>query len=36
MTTVLARLDHPQSAQSFSDFFSIKNRDYLVMDYVPR
>ena len=32
--TVLARLDHP-NLPKVSDFFSIKNRDYLVMDYVP-
>jgi len=32
--TVLARLDHP-NLPKVSDFFSIKTRDYLVMDYVP-
>ncbi len=32
--TVLARLDHP-NLPKVSDFFSIKARDYLVMDYVP-
>lgn len=32
--TVLARLDHP-NLPKVSDFFSIGNRDYLVMDYVP-
>jgi len=32
--TVLARLDHP-NLPKVSDFFSKKNRDYLVMDYVP-
>ncbi|MEN6481398.1 MAG: serine/threonine-protein kinase [Anaerolineaceae bacterium] len=32
--TVLARLDHP-NLPKVSDFFSINNRDYLVMDYVP-
>lgn len=32
--TVLARLDHP-NLPKVSDFFSISNRDYLVMDYVP-
>ena len=32
--TVLARLDHP-NLPKVSDFFSIKNCDYLVMDYVP-
>lgn len=32
--TVLARLDHP-NLPKVSDFFSIKDRDYLVMDYVP-
>jgi eukaryotic-like serine/threonine-protein kinase len=32
--TVLARLDHP-NLPKVSDFFSIENRDYLVMDYVP-
>lgn len=30
---VLARLDHP-NLPKVSDFFSIKDRDYLVMDYV--
>ena len=32
--TVLARLDHP-NLPKVSDFFSISQRDYLVMDYVP-
>lgn len=32
--TVLARLDH-QNLPKVSDFFSIGERDYLVMDYVP-
>jgi serine/threonine protein kinase len=32
--TVLARLDHP-NLPKVSDFFSIDNQDYLVMDYVP-
>lgn len=32
--TVLARLDHP-NLPKVSDFFSIGNRDYLIMDYVP-
>ena len=32
--TVLARLDHP-NLPKVSDFFSLKQRDYLVMDYVP-
>ena len=32
--TVLARLDHP-NLPKVSDYFSIGNRDYLVMDYVP-
>ncbi len=32
--TILARLDHP-NLPKVSDFFSIGNRDYLVMDYVP-
>lgn len=32
--TVLARLDHP-NLPKVSDFFSIGDRDYLVMDYVP-
>jgi len=32
--TVLARLDHP-NLPKVSDFFSITERDYLVMDYVP-
>jgi len=31
---ILARLDHPNLAK-VSDFFSIGDRDYLVMDYVP-
>lgn len=31
---VLARLDHP-NLPKVSDFFSIKDRDYLVMDFVP-
>lgn len=32
--TVLARLDHP-NLPKVSDFFSEKQRDYLVMDFVP-
>jgi serine/threonine-protein kinase len=32
--TVLARLDHP-NLPKVSDFFSIDDRDYLVMDFVP-
>ncbi|MEI7847273.1 MAG: serine/threonine-protein kinase [Chloroflexota bacterium] len=32
--TVLARLDHP-NLPKVSDFFSIGQKDYLVMDYVP-
>lgn len=32
--TVLARLDHP-NLPKVSDFFSLGQRDYLVMDYVP-
>jgi serine/threonine protein kinase len=32
--TILARLDHP-NLPKVSDFFSIRDRDYLVMDYVP-
>jgi serine/threonine-protein kinase len=32
--TVLARLDHP-NLPKVSDFFSVQERDYLVMDYVP-
>jgi serine/threonine-protein kinase len=32
--TVLARLDHP-NLPKVSDFFSIGNEDFLVMDYVP-
>lgn len=32
--TTLARLDHP-NLPKVSDFFSIANRDYLIMDYVP-
>lgn len=32
--TVLARLDH-QNLPKVSDFFSIGDRDYLVMDFVP-
>ena len=32
--TILARLDHP-NLPKVSDFFSINQRDYLVMDYVP-
>jgi serine/threonine protein kinase len=32
--TILARLDHP-NLPKVSDFFSIGNRDYLIMDYVP-
>jgi serine/threonine-protein kinase len=31
--TILARLDHP-NLPKVSDFFSIENRDYLVMDFV--
>lgn len=31
---VLARLDHP-NLPKVSDFFTLNNRDYLVMDYVP-
>lgn len=31
---ILARLDHP-NLPKVSDYFSIENRDYLVMDYVP-
>ena len=31
--TILARLDHP-NLPKVSDFFSIMERDYLVMDYV--
>jgi len=31
---VLARLDHP-NLPKVSDFFSIGNRDYLIMDFVP-
>jgi serine/threonine-protein kinase len=31
---VLARLDHP-NLPKVSDYFSIEDRDYLVMDYVP-
>ena len=32
--TILARLDHP-NLPKVSDFFSVGDRDYLVMDYVP-
>ena len=32
--TILGRLDHP-NLPKVSDFFSVKDRDYLVMDYVP-
>ena len=32
--TILARLDHP-NLPKVSDFFSIGDRDYLVMDFVP-
>jgi serine/threonine protein kinase len=32
--TVLARLDHP-NLPKVSDYFTITDRDYLVMDYVP-
>ncbi len=32
--SVLARLDHP-NLPKVSDFFSIEDRDYLVMDFVP-
>ncbi len=32
--TVLARLDHP-NLPKVSDYFSIGDRDYLVMDYIP-
>lgn len=32
--TVLARLDHP-NLPKVSDFFSINQKDYLVMDFVP-
>lgn len=32
--TVLARLDHP-NLPKVSDFFTIEERDFLVMDYVP-
>lgn len=32
--TILARLDHP-NLPKVSDFFSIRDRDYLVMDFVP-
>jgi serine/threonine-protein kinase len=32
--SILARLDHP-NLPKVSDFFSIADRDYLVMDYVP-
>ena len=32
--TVLARLDHP-NLPKVSDFFSINDTDFLVMDYVP-
>jgi len=32
--TILARLDHP-NLPKVSDFFSITQRDYLVMDFIP-
>lgn len=32
--TILARLDYP-NLPKVSDFFSINNRDYLIMDYIP-
>lgn len=32
--TILARLDH-SNLPKVSDFFSIGNRDYLIMDYIP-
>ena len=32
--TILARLDHP-NLPKVSDFFSIENSDYLIMDFVP-
>lgn len=32
--TILARLDHP-NLPKVSDFFSVRDRDYLVMDFVP-
>jgi serine/threonine-protein kinase len=32
--TVLARLDHP-NLPKVSDFFSVEERDYLVMDFIP-
>jgi serine/threonine-protein kinase len=32
--TVLARLDHP-NLPKVSDFFTVGNRDFLVMDYIP-
>ena len=32
--STLARLDHP-NLPKVSDFFTVKERDYLVMDYVP-
>lgn len=32
--TVLARLDHP-NLPKVSDFFSLQQRDYLIMDFVP-
>src|SRR3972149_10176432 len=32
--TVLARLDHP-NLPKVSDFFSMGERDYLVMDFIP-
>lgn len=32
--SILARLDHP-NLPKVSDYFSIENHDYLVMDYVP-
>jgi eukaryotic-like serine/threonine-protein kinase len=32
--TILARLDHP-NLPKVSDFFSVNQRDYLVMDFIP-
>jgi len=32
--TILARLDHP-NLPKVSDFFSVRDRDYLIMDFVP-
>ncbi len=32
--TILARLDHP-NLPKVSDYFTLGNRDYLIMDYVP-